>query len=235
MLAVLLDPANTAAGSWGWFRTRGSGKLLPMWPARSRKTRREGVLKEYLQRRARTSDRPDDQWKLALWCDEHGMKEQAKVHLYQVLKRDPRREAAWQRLGFKKIGGRWVKPEWLAIEKAELEAQSRASKFWKPRLEHWRKQLGSRDKTRRAEADQALGQITDPRAVPTIWNIFARGDEANQQTAVGLLGQIDAPCSSRAGPSWSVQPLGEDSPDVHRDPPPPRSPRICGHSGRDDS
>ena len=134
MLAVLLDPANTAArGLMGLVSYQGKWQA-PADVAREvqEDPARKALLKEYLQRRARTSDRPDDQWKLALWCDEHGMKEQAKAHLYQVLKRDPRREAAWQRLGFKKIGGRWVKPEWLAIEKAELEAQSRASSSGNP-------------------------------------------------------------------------------------------------------
>ena len=158
----------------------------------------EGLRQDYLQRRARTPDRADDQWKLALWCEENGLKEQATAHLYQVLKHEPGREAAWKRLGFKKVGGRWVKPEMLAAERAELEAQNRANKFWKPRLEHWRNELGAHDRGKRAEAEQALGQITDPRAVPMVWNVFARGDEAKQQAAVRILGQIDAPGSSRA-------------------------------------
>jgi Pretoxin HINT domain len=200
MLAVLLDPANAAArGLMGLVSYKGKWQV-PAEVAREVQDdpARKALFKDYLQRRARTSDKPDDQWKLALWCEENGLKEQATAHLYQVLNRDPRREAVWKRLGFKKQGGRWIKPEWLALEKAELEAQNRASKFWKPRLEHWRKQLGSRDKAKRAEAEQALAQITDPRSVPMVWSVFARGDEANQHIAVKLLGQIDAPGSSRA-------------------------------------
>ncbi|MGC8642738.1 MAG: polymorphic toxin-type HINT domain-containing protein [Isosphaeraceae bacterium] len=200
MLAILLDPANAAArGLLGLISYQGKWQP-PAQVARQAQEdpARRALLKEYLQRRARTSDKPDAQWKLALWCEEHGLKDQARAHLYQVLKRDPRRDAAWRRLGFKKIGGRWVKPECLALERAELEAQNRSNKFWKPRLEHWRKRLASRDKTKRAEAEEALGQITDPRAVPMIWSVFARGDEANQLVAVNLLGQIDAPGSARA-------------------------------------
>jgi hypothetical protein len=200
MLAILLDPTNAAArGLMGLVSYQGKWKP-PADVAREVRDdpARKALLNDYLQRRAKSSDKPDDQWKLALWCEEHGLKEQAKAHLYQVLKRDPRREAAWKRLAFKKVGSRWVKPEILAAERGELEAQNRANKFWKPRLEHWRSDLGGRDKNKRAMAEQALVQITDPRAVPMVWSVFARGDEAKQQTAVKLLGQIDAPGSSRA-------------------------------------
>ena len=159
---------------------------------------RKAPLKEYLQRRAKTPDKPDDQWKLALWCDEHGMKEQAKAHLYQVLKRDPRREAAWRRLGFKKIGGMWVKPEIQAAVKAEAQAQARATKYWKPRLEKLRDALRSRDKTRKATAEEELGRITDPYAVAAVMSVFGHGNEAQQKIAVRILGQIDSAGGSRA-------------------------------------
>ena len=199
-LATLIDPDNAAArGLLGLVSYQGK------WRPPDEVVRqiqedpvRKALLQDYLQRRARTPDRADDQWKLALWCEENGLKEQATAHLYQVLKHDPGREAAWKRLGFKKVGGRWVKPEILAAERAELEAQNRANKFWKPRLEHWRNGLSAHDRAKRAEAEQALGQITDPRAVPMVWTVFARGDEAKQQAAVKILGQIDAPGSSRA-------------------------------------
>jgi hypothetical protein len=200
MLATLLDPANTAArGLLGLVAYHGKW-LAPLEIARQvqKDPVNQGLLREYLIRRARTPDTSDGQWKLALWCEDHGLKEQATAHLYLVLKHDPGRDAAWKRLGFRKQGARWVRPEILAAEKAELEAQNRANKFWKPRLEHWRSELGSRDKSKRAEAEQALSQITDPRSVPMIWSVFARGDEAKQRSAVKLLGQIDAPGSSRA-------------------------------------
>jgi hypothetical protein len=151
-----------------------------------------------LQRRAKTSDKADDQWKLALWCEENGLKEQATAHLYQVLKHEPGREAAWKRLGFKKVGGRWVKPEILAAEKAELEAQNRANKFWKPRLEKWRDGLTSRDLAKKAAAEQALGQIVDPYAVPAVTSVLGRGNEAQQRVALKTLSQIDAASASRS-------------------------------------
>lgn len=200
MLAVLRDPANaTARGLLGLVPFRGK------WQSPGEVARRlqddpdrKAVLQDYLQRRARTPDRPDDQWTLALWCEEHALKDQATAHLYQVLKRDPRREAAWKRLGFRKQGGRWVKPEALAAEKAEAETQARATKSWKPRLEKWREALKGRDRERKAVAQESLARVVDPYAVPAVMAVFGHGGEAQQKIALELLGKIDAPAASRA-------------------------------------
>ncbi len=129
-------------------------------------------MQEYFQRRAKTSEKAEDQWKLALWCEQNGLKDQAIAQYHAVLRRDPSRESAWKRLGFKKVGGRWVKPEWQAAQKHESEQQNRANKHWKPLLEKWRDALFSRDKTRRAAAEEALLGVTDPRTVPMIWTVF---------------------------------------------------------------
>ena len=43
-------------------------------------------------------------WKLALWCEEHGLKDIAHVHFGEVISLDPGRDAAWQQaFGFKKL------------------------------------------------------------------------------------------------------------------------------------
>ena len=85
----------------------------------------QAALNEYLQRRTATPDRPDAQWKLAQWCDQAGLKEQGQAHYSAVVRLDPRRDSAWKKLGYKKSGNRWVKPDQLSLEKAE--AQHRGS------------------------------------------------------------------------------------------------------------
>ena len=146
-----------------------------------------------MRRRVNAPEKADDQWKLALWCEQNGLNEQAVAHLHRVVQLDPRRDAAWRRLGYRKTGSRWAKPELLIAEKAELDAQVRANKFWKPRLEHLKEALRGHDRAKRALAVQALGQITDPRAVPMVWAVLARGSEADQRVAVQVLGQVDTP------------------------------------------
>ena len=199
-LAVLYDPSNTLArGLMGlvayqgkWERPDEVSRQVQEDP------RRKALMQEYLQRRARTSDQADDQWRLALWCEQNGLKDQAIVQYHAVLRRDPTREAAWKRLGFKKVGGHWITPDWQAAQKQESEQQHKANRHWKPLLEKWGAALSSRDKARRAEAEKGLAAVSDPRAVPAIWAVFALGGPERQRIAVRLLGQVDAPGSSRA-------------------------------------
>jgi hypothetical protein len=215
-LATLIDPMNAAARgllglvSYGgkWLRPDDAARQAAEDPAR------EAALREYLERRARTPDRAEDQWRLALWCEQNGLKAQAVAHLHRVVSLDHRREAAWKRLGFKKQAGRWVNPVAAASEKAELEAQARADRFWKPRLEHWREAFAGRDRARRTAAEEELGKISDPRAVPMAWAVFVRGGEAQQRLAVRIFDRIDAPGASRA---LAMLAVFSPSPDVRQE------------------
>ncbi len=133
-MAVLYDPSNgLARGLMGLVAYQGKWKR-PDDVSRQVQDdpRRKALMQEYFQRRAKTSEKAEDQWKLAVWCEQNGLKDQAIAQYHAVLRRDPTREAAWKRLGFKKVGGRWVKPEWQAAQKHESEQQNRANKHWKP-------------------------------------------------------------------------------------------------------
>ncbi|HWE35775.1 MAG TPA: polymorphic toxin-type HINT domain-containing protein [Isosphaeraceae bacterium] len=153
------------------------------------------TLAEYERRRAAAPETADGQWTLALWCEQHGLKPEARAHLATVVRLDPRRDVAWKRLGYKKRDGRWATDADLAAAKAEAEAQRKADRHWTASFEKWQKALGA--KGRRDAAEAALAGVTDPRAVPAILRVFARGGEADQLRAVQLLGQIDSPQASR--------------------------------------
>jgi hypothetical protein len=155
-------------------------------------------MQDYLRRRAATPDRVEAQWKLAQWCHQVGLKEQALAHYHAVVRLDPRREAAWKKLGYKKSGDRWVKPDQLAAEKNEAEHQRLASKHWRPILERHREALGNKDQAKRTRAEAALARIADPRAVPAVWEVLVGGDERSQLMAVQVLGQIDGIAASKA-------------------------------------
>ncbi len=152
----------------------------------------------YRVHRSRAGRKDQAHQKLALWCEQNGLKDQAVAHFHQALRLDPSREVAWKHLGYKKVGGRWQKPEAAAAAKHEAQEQQRANKHWRPILEKLRANLKSKDKARRADADKALGQITDRRAVPMVWATLGMGDSAHQKIAVQVLGQIDDPSASRA-------------------------------------
>ncbi len=58
--------------------------------------------------------------------------------------------------------------------------------------------MEAKDATRRAKAEAAIAEVTDPRAVSMIWAVFVRGSERSRIAAVQMLGQIDGPTASNA-------------------------------------
>ncbi|MDR3622745.1 MAG: polymorphic toxin-type HINT domain-containing protein [Paludisphaera borealis] len=191
--AVLIDPSHAKArGLLGYVKHEGKW-LRPEEVSRAveESPESQALFREYLGRRTQSRDKADDQYRLAQWCDEHGLKQQATAHYHRVLELDPGRDSAWKHLGFKKVSGQWVKPELLAAQKAERDAQAKADKFWKPKLEKLKDALSGRDKAKKAEAEKSIAAIVDPRAVPMVWAVFARGSERSQRVAVKVLGRIE--------------------------------------------
>jgi Pretoxin HINT domain len=198
-IASTLDPSNVLArGLLGLMAFQGK------WvkPDRVEKEiqddfKLQAVFREYLDRRLRTPPKNvENQLRLAAWCLEHGLKDEAMAHYHVVTGLDPSRDIAWLRLGYKKHHNRWVKPEDLAVQKLEADRQKRADAQWKLRLDKLRDAMESSVETRRLKAEKELYQITDPRAVPMIWNVFASGREPLQHAAVALFSQIEGPAAS---------------------------------------
>ncbi len=73
----------------------------------------------------------------------------------------------------------------------------KANKHWKSLLEKWRGALSSRDHTRRDDALAGLAAVADYELSRRSGSSSCWSQES-QKTAVKLLGQIDAPGSSRA-------------------------------------
>jgi hypothetical protein len=153
------------------------------------------ALAEYSRRRARIGSSADAHWQLARWCEQHGLKPEATAHLMMVTQLDPRREAAWKRLGYRQQGGRWATPDQLAALKGEADAQKKADKRWRTILLKLRSGLDNR--SNQADVTRSLANISDPRAVPSVWATLAAGTASNQVVAVQVLGQIDAPVATR--------------------------------------
>ena len=197
-IAVLTDPAHARArGLLGLVAFRGRWQS----PEEIRKKLQadeasSASLAEYKARRARMRNSADAHLKIAIWCEEHGLKPEATAHLTVATQLDPGLDAAWKRLGYKKHGSRWITDPQLAERKAESEARSKADKYWTTVLARLRS--GLEDESKRAEAAKTLQGITDPSAVPAVWAIFAGGNMSHQRLAVQLFGQIDSPGSTRA-------------------------------------
>jgi len=196
--AVLIDPSDAAArrligqvayeGRWC-----SPGEVAGLVREDSRLT---SARAEYVKRRGRIKDSAEGHWQLALWCEREGLDFEARAHCVAVTRRDPRREAAWRRLGYQPYRGGWMRADEIATQKAALEIRKKADRYWKPLLTKWRSAL--RDDDRRNRAEASLAGLTDPLAVPAIWAVLARGGPEDQTLATRLLSQIDGPAASRA-------------------------------------
>ncbi len=198
-IAVLIDPANASArGLMGLVRDQGQWRKPEEVAARvEADAELSAALAEYNERRAKLNERDaDSQWRLALWCEEHGLKAEAMAHLATVVRLDPKRDSAWKRLGCVKHNGRWMTPAQIEADAAERKAQRDANAHWWPRLKSWRSAL--REAEHRAEAERLLAGVDDPRAVPAVLRAFGTPSPDDQRLAVQLLGQIDAVPASRA-------------------------------------
>jgi len=193
-IAVLTDPAHaTARGLLGLVAFRGQWQSPQAIHEKLKADETtSAALAEYNGRRARMGNSADSHWKIAMWCEQRGLKPEATAHLTMVTQLDPGREAAWKRLGYKKQGRRWV----TDLQLADAEAQKKADKRWTTLLAKLRSGLD--DKSKQADVTKALEGISDPRAVPTVWASFAAGKASHQEVAVQVLGQIDSPGSTRA-------------------------------------
>ena len=132
-MAIALDPVNVLARAiqgqvayrGGWDSADSVAQQIPNDPAE------RGRLADYVDRRNRTLDTPNSQQELAIWCDRNGLKDQALAHYNEVLRLDSGNEAVWRRLGYKKQGDQWVRPDSIAADRQEAERQRRAEKQWR--------------------------------------------------------------------------------------------------------
>jgi hypothetical protein len=152
------------------------------------------LLSEYERRRSAAPDSVAAQWKLALWCQRNGLQPEAVAHLTSVTRLDPGHRAAWELLGCRLYKGRWLNSEQIAAEKLEIVEQSHADQFWRPRLVQWRGWLA--DPAKQADAVAALGEVRDPRAIPSVARIFG-GSATRELWAVRILGKIDSPVAAQ--------------------------------------
>ena len=212
-LAVLADPTNATARGLAGLVARDGRWVVPVAVEAGIQTdpATSALLAEYDQRRSQTPYTADDQWALGVWASDQGLKDQARAHFTAVTRLDPNRDQAWKRLGYKKYAGKWTTHERIVAEQAEADAQKRADRRWRPRLERWKGMLN--DPSSAVKAHAALAAVIDPRAVRAVEVVFGDGTRSSELVAVRLLGQLDGGPASVALAGLAVR---SESPEVRR-------------------
>ena len=151
------------------------------------------ALAKYNELREKTPHTVAAQSRLAAWCEERGLKAEAYVHYAEVVRLDPRREAAWRKLGYRKYGSRWM----TEAEIAEAEELKKADRDWAPRLARIHKDIhGSNGTRKREQARESFEAIRDEKAIPSLYREFA-GGQADQILMIQALDRIDRPLATR--------------------------------------
>ena len=194
-VAVAHDPSHALArglmglvayrGKWGTPET--IGQQIKDDPAR------DELNAEYRARRLKTPNKPEEQLRLAGWCEGHGLKEEAIAHYSVVLRLDPSRESVWRHLGYEKVGKGWLTASEIAVKKREAVEQKQADKRWGRFFESLGSDFESGAPAKQSRAERRMALVTDPHAVPMIWKHFVRMSERRELAAVQMLGQIDGP------------------------------------------
>ena len=190
----------------------------------------QAVLREYLERRANAPDRPDDQWKLARWCENRGLKEQAMAH---YSRRGPARPPPRGGLEATRLQED-REPLGQARPARRREGRGRAAEARRQALAaDPREHRDGLDRQRAGQASPGRGGAgrghRSPRRRRRSGTCSCRGASGRQLAAVQILGQIDGPAASqcRRGPG-TLQPLADGPRPRHRDPGPPRPARLLG-------
>ena len=137
--ALAIDPSNVAAqGLLGLISFHGQS-LAPddVRAKRNSDAQLSRKLEQYNARRAAleasmTTRKRDDAGnrryalaheKLAAWCEQQGLKDEAIAHFTTAVQFDPYRDAPWKHLGYVKHHGRWMTQDQIRAEDQEALAE----------------------------------------------------------------------------------------------------------------
>jgi hypothetical protein len=174
--------------------------------------KREPVVEDYETRAKITPLTVTEQWKLAQWCLENRLKEQADIHFQHVVDLDPKHKAAHKSLDHILRDGEWHprvqymtergfvkhKGRWITVEERDLAVKSEldrtAERKWHRRIHVLHGWLNGRNADRQADAVEELQNLNDPNAIPALVKHFQNDNDGQRRTFfVALLQDIGGP------------------------------------------
>ena len=106
---------------------------------------------------------------------------------------DPKREAAWRKLGYRKYGNRWMTDAQIA----QIEEQKKSERIWLPQVKKIHKDIhGSNGAKKRDLARAAFEAIHDEKAIPSLYREFG-SSPTDQLLLIQALDRIDTPLATK--------------------------------------
>lgn len=207
-------------------KTSGGGQVTLARSQVKEVIRRTEAEEEYEKVRPQYPDTVEGQWKLAMWCRDHGLDRLKEKHLERIIELEPAHNEAHRLLGHVPVHGRWktkkefwedqgyvsYQGEWMTTQEVELKERTRknelAVKEWKRRLKLWRGWLAS---DRREEALTNINQINDPYAVAALAEYMTKErDESVRKRYIEALARIGTPAAWRILVEFSLRDDNEE-------------------------
>ncbi len=190
--AVRSDPTNKIA-RWQLGQVQVGEEWIPAEEAQ-RRSANDPLQAEYRERRAAAGDSLPDQIRLARWCRDHKLSDEAEVHWETVLSRDPMNKEAQRAANMLWKGGRLVNRKQTTEQKRQAQAAKDAAKYWEPMVAKWRRAVGGRDVQAHDQALTEIRAISRLDAIPSMEAVTLGHDahdvqhaEACMQIAVAFL------------------------------------------------
>ena len=187
--AIEID-AEFAPARWHSGFVREYGQWLSIEEAVKRAAA-DPLRRQYRAERERAEDTVAGQLKLAKWCQEKRLPEEALAHLTRVVALEPNHAAAHALLGHQRTDSGWFSADEIR-RRRELDAR------WTPKIKSIRKRLESRTASVRQAATNELLAIKDPEAIVFLGQLLlGASPETDEQLVDGLAG-MDGPESTTA-------------------------------------
>ncbi|MEX0795032.1 MAG: HEAT repeat domain-containing protein [Pirellulaceae bacterium] len=168
--------------------------------------------RQYAEQALKHADTSTDQWRLARWCEDHGLELEFLRHCQRVVELDTNHQEARKGLGHHFMDGGWTsraghmsgqgyirhEGRWMTQQQAALliasDRRHEEQVDWKMRLNRWRVQLGT---VRPGKEEVDFAEIRDPKAVPAI--VVLLGNETRPDLIrmyIDTLGNIGSPSAT---------------------------------------
>lgn len=142
-LASRSAPDNKLA-HWLLGQVQISGKWISVEEA-ERRAAHDPLLSDYHERRMAAAATPKEQLRLACWCRDHGLYDEAQLHWSIVLSLDPNNKEARRSSDVHWLDGQYVSRTQAAEQKSRIQAMKEATKYWEPIVARWRRAVSGRD------------------------------------------------------------------------------------------